>query len=60
VRPLEEYKILNAHFGRLPQMRADLDELRRQVRELTARLAERDDAAGGLRDGEEGTDAGGD
>lgn len=45
VRPLEEYKVLNAHFGRLPQMRAELDELRRQVRELTARLDARDDPA---------------
>ena len=39
VRPLAEYKKLNAHFGRLPQMRADLDELRRRVAELTALLA---------------------
>ena len=46
VRPLEEYKVLNAHFGRLPQMRADLDELRRQVSELTSRLAEREEASG--------------
>ncbi len=38
VRPLDEYKRLNAHFGRLPQMRADLDELRRKVQELTARF----------------------
>jgi UDP-3-O-[3-hydroxymyristoyl] glucosamine N-acyltransferase len=38
VRPLDEYKRLNAHFGRLPQMRAELDELRRRVAELTARL----------------------
>ena len=38
VRPLDEYKKLNAHFGRLPQMRADLDELRRRVAELTALL----------------------
>jgi hypothetical protein len=37
VRPLDEYKRLNAHFGRLPQMRADLDELKRQVRELLTR-----------------------
>ncbi|MDQ1590532.1 MAG: UDP-3-O-[3-hydroxymyristoyl] glucosamine N-acyltransferase [Pyrinomonadaceae bacterium] len=44
VRPLDEYKRLNAHFGRLPQMRAELDELKRQVRELTARLAETPDA----------------
>ena len=38
VRPLAEYKKLNAHFGRLPQMRAELEELRRRVAELTARL----------------------
>jgi len=44
VRPLDEYKRLNAHFGRLPQMRAEIDELKRQVRELSARLAERPDA----------------
>ncbi|HZG51118.1 MAG TPA: UDP-3-O-(3-hydroxymyristoyl)glucosamine N-acyltransferase [Pyrinomonadaceae bacterium] len=36
VRPLGEYKRLNAHFGRLPQMRAEIDELKRQVRELIA------------------------
>jgi UDP-3-O-[3-hydroxymyristoyl] glucosamine N-acyltransferase len=36
VRPLDEYKRLNAHFGRLPQMRAELDELRRRVAELAA------------------------
>ncbi len=41
VRPLDEYKILNAHFGRLPQMKEALDELRRQVAELNARLAEK-------------------
>lgn len=39
VRPLAEYKKLNAHFGRLPQMRAELDELRQRVAELTALLA---------------------
>lgn len=44
VRPLDEYKRLNAHFGRLPQMRAEIDELKRQVRELSARLAEQPDA----------------
>jgi UDP-3-O-[3-hydroxymyristoyl] glucosamine N-acyltransferase len=43
VRPLDEYKRLNAHFGRLPQMRAEIDELKRQVRELSARLAEKAD-----------------
>ncbi|MEJ7617487.1 MAG: hypothetical protein WKF30_11120 [Pyrinomonadaceae bacterium] len=34
VRPLEEYKRLNALFGRLPHMRAEIDELRRQVQKL--------------------------
>jgi len=38
VRPLDEYKRLNAHFGRLPQMRAEIDELKQQVKELAARL----------------------
>ena len=47
VRPLDEYKRLNAHFGRLPQMRAEIDELKRQVRELSARLAQKPDAETG-------------
>jgi UDP-3-O-[3-hydroxymyristoyl] glucosamine N-acyltransferase len=33
-RPLDEYKRLNAHWGRLPQMRAEIEELRKQVQEL--------------------------
>ncbi|MFN2452739.1 MAG: UDP-3-O-(3-hydroxymyristoyl)glucosamine N-acyltransferase [Pyrinomonadaceae bacterium] len=41
VRPLAEYKRLNAYFGRLPQMREELEALRQQVRELTARLDEK-------------------
>ena len=41
VRPLDEYKRLNAHFGRLPQMRAEIDELRQQVKELMSRLEEK-------------------
>jgi UDP-3-O-[3-hydroxymyristoyl] glucosamine N-acyltransferase len=41
VRPLDEYKRLNALWGRLPQMRADLEELKRQVRELTEKLEKR-------------------
>ena len=40
VRPLDEYKILNAHFGRLPQMKEEIEALKRQVKELTARLDE--------------------
>jgi len=43
VRPLDEYKRLNAHFGRLPQMRAEIEELKRQVRELSARLTVKPD-----------------
>jgi UDP-3-O-[3-hydroxymyristoyl] glucosamine N-acyltransferase len=41
-RPLDEYKRLNAHWGRLPAMRAELEELRRQMQEVLARLAEKD------------------
>jgi UDP-3-O-[3-hydroxymyristoyl] glucosamine N-acyltransferase len=37
VRPLDEYKRLNALWGRLPRMREEIDELKRQVRELTER-----------------------
>jgi UDP-3-O-[3-hydroxymyristoyl] glucosamine N-acyltransferase len=47
VRPLDEYKRLNAHFGRLPQMRAELEELKRRVGELTARLEDKGAAGGG-------------
>lgn len=41
VQPLDEYKRVNAHVKRLPQMREELKELRRRVEELTARLEER-------------------
>jgi UDP-3-O-[3-hydroxymyristoyl] glucosamine N-acyltransferase len=37
-RPLDEYKRLNAHWGRLPQMRAEIEELRKQVKELQERI----------------------
>jgi UDP-3-O-[3-hydroxymyristoyl] glucosamine N-acyltransferase len=40
-RPLDEYKRLNAHWGRLPQTRADVEELRRQMKEVLARLEEK-------------------
>ena len=43
VRPLDEYKRLNAHMGRLPQMRAAIDELRRELKELR----EKQEARGG-------------
>ncbi|MCP9496362.1 MAG: UDP-3-O-(3-hydroxymyristoyl)glucosamine N-acyltransferase [Pyrinomonadaceae bacterium MAG19_C2-C3] len=37
VRPLDEYKRINAAMGRLPQMREELERLRRQVEELNAK-----------------------
>jgi UDP-3-O-[3-hydroxymyristoyl] glucosamine N-acyltransferase len=40
-RPLDEYKRLNAHWGRLPQMREELETLRRQMKEVLARLEEK-------------------
>ena len=38
IQPLDEYKRLNAHFGRLPQIRADLKELRERVKKLEDEL----------------------
>jgi UDP-3-O-[3-hydroxymyristoyl] glucosamine N-acyltransferase len=38
VQPLEEYKRLNALRGRLPRMREEIQELKRQLKELTERL----------------------
>lgn len=40
VQPLEEYKKLNAHISRLPRMREELKELRRQIAELQKTLNE--------------------
>ena len=34
VRPLREYKRLNACFGRLPEMKADIDDLKKEVGRL--------------------------
>lgn len=34
IQPLDEYKRLNAHLGRLPQMREEIKELRRELEEL--------------------------
>ena len=42
VQPLDEYKRLNAHLGRLPQMRDEIKEMRRQLKELAARLDEKE------------------
>ncbi|MFN2511542.1 MAG: UDP-3-O-(3-hydroxymyristoyl)glucosamine N-acyltransferase [Pyrinomonadaceae bacterium] len=38
IQPLDEYKRLNAHMGRLPQMRRELKELGERVRELEEKL----------------------
>jgi UDP-3-O-[3-hydroxymyristoyl] glucosamine N-acyltransferase len=38
VQPLAEYKRRNALWGRLPRMREEIAELKRQVKELTERL----------------------
>lgn len=40
IQPLEEYKRLNALWGRLPRMREEIQELKRQVKELSERLVE--------------------
>jgi UDP-3-O-[3-hydroxymyristoyl] glucosamine N-acyltransferase len=37
VRPLREYKRLNALFGRLPELKQDIDDLKRHVAELKLR-----------------------
>jgi UDP-3-O-[3-hydroxymyristoyl] glucosamine N-acyltransferase len=34
IQPLDEYKRLNAHLGRLPQMREEIKELKKQLEEL--------------------------
>lgn len=36
VRPLREYKRLNALFGRLPEMKAEIDALKKEVEKLKA------------------------
>jgi UDP-3-O-[3-hydroxymyristoyl] glucosamine N-acyltransferase len=38
IQPLEEYKRLNALWLRLPRMREEISELKRQLKELTERL----------------------
>ena len=41
VQPLEEYKRLNALWGRLPRMREEIKELKRQLKELAERVGEK-------------------
>ena len=38
IQPLDEYKRLNAHFGRLPHMRAELKELNERMKKLENEL----------------------
>ncbi|MBN2242397.1 MAG: UDP-3-O-(3-hydroxymyristoyl)glucosamine N-acyltransferase [Acidobacteria bacterium] len=38
VRPLREYKRLNAHFGKLPEMKKEIDALKKEVSRLQAAL----------------------
>jgi UDP-3-O-[3-hydroxymyristoyl] glucosamine N-acyltransferase len=38
VRPLREYKRLNALFGRLPEMKAEIDRLKKEIAQLQAEL----------------------
>jgi UDP-3-O-[3-hydroxymyristoyl] glucosamine N-acyltransferase len=42
VQPLADYKRLNAHLGRLPQMREEIKALRQQVNELMERMKEQE------------------
>ena len=43
IQPLDEYKRLNAHVGRLPQTRADLKALQQRVKELESALVKQDE-----------------
>jgi UDP-3-O-[3-hydroxymyristoyl] glucosamine N-acyltransferase len=43
IQPLEDYKRLNALWGRLPRMRDEIAELKRQVKELTERLGSKEE-----------------
>lgn len=42
IQPLDEYKRMNAHLGRLPQMRGEIKELRRRLEELEKEKLESD------------------
>ena len=39
VQPLDEYKRMNAHMNRLPQMRDDIKKLHKEIEELREKLA---------------------
>jgi UDP-3-O-[3-hydroxymyristoyl] glucosamine N-acyltransferase len=38
VRPLDEYKRLNAYFGKLPQMHDEIKELKEQLKEILTKI----------------------
>jgi UDP-3-O-[3-hydroxymyristoyl] glucosamine N-acyltransferase len=42
VQPLDQYKRLNAHINRLPHMREEIKELRRQLNELREKMKDRE------------------
>jgi UDP-3-O-[3-hydroxymyristoyl] glucosamine N-acyltransferase len=39
VQPLDQYKRMNAHIGRLPQMREDVKELKRKLADLQEQIS---------------------
>jgi UDP-3-O-[3-hydroxymyristoyl] glucosamine N-acyltransferase len=41
IQPLDEYKRLNAHLGRLPQMRDEIKELRKRILLLEEKLSQK-------------------
>jgi UDP-3-O-[3-hydroxymyristoyl] glucosamine N-acyltransferase len=43
IQPLDEYKRLNAHLGRLPHLREEVKELRQQLRALEEKLSRREE-----------------
>jgi UDP-3-O-[3-hydroxymyristoyl] glucosamine N-acyltransferase len=45
IQPLDQYKRLNAHISRLPQIRDDLKALQRRVKELESALVREDGTA---------------
>ena len=38
IQPLDQYKRMNAHLGRLPQMRDEIKQLKKEIAELRQRL----------------------
>ncbi|HXD33665.1 MAG TPA: UDP-3-O-(3-hydroxymyristoyl)glucosamine N-acyltransferase [Pyrinomonadaceae bacterium] len=43
IQPLNEYKRLNAHLGRLPHLREEVKELRERLRTLEEKVAQREE-----------------